>query len=101
MFDTSTSMLHDVQTAFTEENTKLARGIFSKDDLLDDINADANSIIEEYIRNHTDQIIPCLHVISTVRKLERTGDQVKNIAEEIIFFIEAKVLKHGPGNKML
>jgi len=27
-------------------------------------------------------------------KLERIGDQSKNIAEEIIFYIEAKVLKH-------
>jgi phosphate transport system protein len=29
-----------------------------------------------------------------IRKLERVGDQCKNIAEEIIFYIEAKVLKH-------
>ncbi|MEX2573948.1 MAG: hypothetical protein WD317_06605 [Balneolaceae bacterium] len=27
-------------------------------------------------------------------KLERVGDLVKNTAEEIIFYIEAKVLKH-------
>jgi phosphate transport system protein len=26
--------------------------------------------------------------------LERVGDQAKNMAEEIIFYIEAKVLKH-------
>jgi phosphate transport system protein len=26
--------------------------------------------------------------------LERVGDQSKNIAEEIIFYVEAKILKH-------
>jgi phosphate transport system protein len=34
------------------------------------------------------------YVLSIIRKLERVGDQTKNIAEEIIFFVEAKVLKH-------
>jgi phosphate transport system protein len=32
--------------------------------------------------------------MSMIRKLERVGDQSKNIAEEIIFYFEAKVLKH-------
>ena len=100
MFEMSIGMLRDVEAAFLEENTKLARGIFSKDDVLDEINAAANSVIETFITENPGKIAPCLHVISTVRKLERTGDQVKNIAEEIIFFIEAKVLKHGPGKAL-
>jgi phosphate transport system protein len=33
-------------------------------------------------------------MLSIIRKLERVGDQCKNISEEIIFYIEAKVLKH-------
>src|SRR3989442_1769230 len=65
-----------------------------KDDLLDEINAKANLEVEQFIKTHSDKIGQCLHIISTVRKLERTGDQVKNVAEEIIFYIEAKVLKH-------
>jgi len=36
-----------------------------------------------------------LYVISIIHKLERVGDQSKNIVEEIIFYIEAKVLKHN------
>jgi phosphate transport system protein len=30
-----------------------------------------------------------------MKMLERTGDHLKNIAEEIIFYAEAKVLKHA------
>ena len=94
MFDIAISMLEDVRSSFETENTKLSRGIFMKDDSLDEINAKANSVVEAFIISHTDKIPQCLHVISTIRKLERTGDQVKNVAEEIIFYIEAKVLKH-------
>lgn len=94
MFVTSTEMLSDTRLAFHGEDARMARGVFQKDDLLDQINGSANQSIEDFIRSNTEQIAPALHVISTIRKLERTGDQVKNIAEEIIFFIEAKVLKH-------
>ena len=94
MFEMAVKMLSDVQKAFDAEDTKLARGIFQKDDLLDEINENANSVIETYIRSHEQNISQSLHIISAVRKLERTGDQVKNVAEEIIFYLEAKVLKH-------
>ena len=30
-----------------------------------------------------------------IRKLERIGDHCGNIVEEIVFYIDAKVLKHG------
>lgn len=94
MFSIAVSMLDDVRSSFNSEDTKLARGIFKKDDSLDEINSKANSVVEAFILEHQDRIGQCLHIISTIRKLERTGDQIKNIAEEIIFYIEAKVLKH-------
>ena len=33
-------------------------------------------------------------MFSTIKKMERIGDLIKNIAEETIFYIEAKVIKH-------
>ncbi len=86
--------MKDAQQSFDQENTKLARGVFKKDDVLDEINGKANSVLELFIKNHPDNITQALHIISTIRKLERTGDQTKNVVEEIIFYIEAKVLKH-------
>ena len=94
MFNMSKQMLLDVKTAFDQEDTRIARGIFQKDDVLDVLNANANKSVEDFIRKNPDLINQAILVISTVRKLERTGDQIKNIAEEIIFYIEAKVLKH-------
>lgn len=97
MFHMSIEMLENVKTSFDNEDTKMARSVFQKDDLLDEINANADLAIEKYIKLHPEKVRQSLHIISTIRKLERTGDQVKNVAEEIIFFIEAKVLKHVSG----
>ncbi|HLG39038.1 MAG TPA: phosphate signaling complex protein PhoU [Chitinophagaceae bacterium] len=94
MFDESMSMLNDVLSAFETENTALARSVFKRDEALDQINISANSIIVDYVKNNPENIEQALYILSTIRKLERVGDQAKNIAEEIIFYVEAKVLKH-------
>lgn len=94
MFDTSISILDDVKVAFETEDTKLARSVFKKDDLLDEINLAATESVAEFIRGNPDRINQSLYLLSAIRKLERVGDQCKNISEEIIFYIEAKVLKH-------
>jgi phosphate transport system protein len=95
MYRESIAMLEDTLTAFENEDTILARSVFEKDEFLDDINTQANELIEAYLKNYPEEIDQALYALSIIRKLERVGDQSKNIAEEIIFYIEAKVLKHS------
>ncbi|MGN6801122.1 MAG: phosphate signaling complex protein PhoU [Ginsengibacter sp.] len=99
MFNQGNEMVAQVMEAFEKEDTVLARRIFKKDDLLDEINAKASSIVTDYIQKNPSQIDPALYILSSIRKLERVGDQAKNMAEEIIFYSEAKVLKHKPKSK--
>jgi phosphate transport system protein len=94
MYAAANSMMEGVLEAFDKEDTSLARKVFQQDELLDDINIKANSIIADYIRSNPDKVDAALYLLSIIRKLERVGDQAKNMAEEIIFYIEAKVLKH-------
>jgi phosphate transport system protein len=101
MFDTANSIVADVMTSFEKEDTSLARHVFMKDELLDEINAEANGAVADFIKEHNEKINQSLYMLSTIRKLERVGDQSKNIAEEIIFFIEAAVLKHKKKHEKL
>lgn len=89
------SMLEVARKAFLEENQELATSVFAKDDLVDEINAKATQVLAEYIQSHPESALFCLHLASVFRKLERAGDHIKNMAEEIVFFIDAKVLKHS------
>jgi len=94
MFESARNMMDKVLDAFEKEDTSLARKIFKEDETLDKINMAANSIIADYIRNNVANIEQALYLLSIIRKLERVGDQAKNMAEEIVFYVEAKVLKH-------
>ena len=94
MSEISQVMMEDVTRAYYEDNTKVARSVFSKDLKLDEINKNASTIAENYIKNNLDKIQQALMIISIIRKLERVGDHITNIAEEVIFYKEAKVLRH-------
>ncbi|HXL56375.1 MAG TPA: phosphate signaling complex protein PhoU [Chitinophagaceae bacterium] len=94
MFHESEQMIQQILTAFVQEDSSIARGIFGRDELLDDINRRANDLIIDYLEKYPQDIHQALSVLSIIRRLERVGDQAENIAEEIIFYIEAKVLKH-------
>jgi len=99
MYDETNAILEDVLKAFENEDTSLARSIFKRDEVVDEINIKANEVVADFIRSHPDKIEEALYLISMIRKLERVGDHCKNIAEEIIFNIEAKVLKHKSKKK--
>lgn len=96
MFQAARNMMDHVLEAFEKEDAGLARKIFAEDEILNEINLNANTIIADYIRvNKNDgKIEQALYLLSIIRKLERVGDQAKNMAEEIVFYIEAKVLRH-------
>ncbi len=98
MFHESIVMFDDTFTSFDNEDTAIARAVFKKDEFLDKINRSANENVESYIKKNPEDINQALYALSIIRKLERIGDQSKNIAEEIIFYLEAKVLKHSKKN---
>ena len=94
MYEESVKMLVDTQEAFEKEDTVLARSVFKRDDFLDRVNQASNKVLEQHLVEHPEDTAQALWILSIIRRLERVGDQSKNIAEEIIFYLEAKVLKH-------
>lgn len=99
MYDETNAILEDSLKSFESEDTRLARSIFKRDEMVDEINHNAHTAVAQYIRIHPDKLDEALYILSMIRKMERIGDHCKNIAEEIIFNIEAKVLKHKSKKK--
>jgi phosphate transport system protein len=95
MFDTLIGMLSDSFVALESENTRLSGKIMARDDEVDLLYRSAFDILTRYLQEHPDCIRCGLKTVLILRKLERIGDHCNNIVEEIVFYVDAKVLKHG------
>ncbi|MDO9137634.1 MAG: phosphate signaling complex protein PhoU [Lutibacter sp.] len=94
MFETLESMFKDVITAYTDENLKVARKVFKKDKIINEINAKAFDIVAEDAIKNPELIRQYLMALVVMKKFEKVGDLLKNISESIIYFIDAEILKH-------
>jgi phosphate transport system protein len=94
MFDILISMLSDCFVALESENTKISGRIIAKDEEVDKIYRSSTDILTTYAENNTSMIRCVLKTQLLIRKLERIGDHCSNIVEEIVFYVDAKVLKH-------
>ena len=88
-------MLSDVFVALESENTKIAGKILAKDEEVDNIYRNAIDVLTVYLENNPTFIYCGLKLLLLIRKLERIGDHCSNIVEEIVFYVDAKVLKHS------
>lgn len=95
MFDTVILMLSDSFVALDSENTKLSGRILNKDEEVDTLYREAINILAAYLAEHPTHGRCALETMLVIRKIERVGDHCSNIVEEIVFYIDAKILKHS------
>lgn len=94
MFEEACELMNDALMAFKNNDTQKAREIFKRDEYINEINKNAFLNVIDSIKENPEQIEKYLKILSLVRRIEKAGDISKNIAEEIIFYLEAKVLRH-------
>ncbi len=95
MFFTAQAMLQESLNAFGKSDRNHVNLLFGMDDKLDKTNNKANTIIYELIKKNPDDTMLILEALTIMRKLERTGDHILNIAEELIYYFDAHVVKHS------
>lgn len=101
LFDEIDDMLINATDALESGNIKLAKKVFKQDKTLDKINGKLPKLLEEHYKKGDVDIENIILLSRTIGKLERVGDLAKNIAEEIIFYYESKVIKHKKKNKRI
>ncbi|WP_114777378.1 phosphate signaling complex protein PhoU [Botryobacter ruber] len=99
MYEEALVMLAECRVAFSNNDTDLAKALIKRDKMLNSIYRQSDSIIVTFIRDNPDSVKDGLTLLPIIKKLERVGDQITNIAEEIIFYRDAKVIKHKEKKK--
>ncbi|MGC8594862.1 MAG: phosphate signaling complex protein PhoU [Candidatus Kryptoniota bacterium] len=87
-------MVKESLDAFIHGDANLARAICKKDDVVDEMNRQKfRYVVSEMKRDHT-LIEPGAHLIVALKHIERLADHATNIAEDVVFLVDAKVIKH-------
>lgn len=94
MFDALLNMMTDSFVAFSAESSKNIEKILIKDKEVNEIYHQSIDKLTEYVKENREDAHCVLMIILLIRNMERIGDHCKNIVEEIVFYLEAKVLKH-------
>ncbi len=93
------SMVKDVLDAFVNWDSKLARSVCERDDLVDGLNDQVHRELMTYMLSDPKTITRAVHLMIVSRCLERIADHATNIAEDVIFTVDALVIKHHADQK--
>ncbi len=87
-------MVRDVLTAFIERDADLARDICRRDSEVDQLNDQVFRELLTYMMQDSTTIARAVDLILVGRNLERIADHATNIAEDVIYLVEGKTIKH-------
>jgi phosphate transport system protein len=99
MAEIAQSMVKDVLDAFVNRDSKLARSVCERDDLVDGLNDQVVRELLTYMTSNPKTIKSAMHLMIVSRCLERIADHATNIAEDVIFMVDALVIKHHADTK--
>jgi phosphate transport system protein len=88
------TMLRDALDAFVRRDTLLAQRVLDEDDKLDALKTQIFRELLTYMLQDPSTIEPSLDLVLISRHLERIGDHATNIAEDVIFIVSARDVRH-------
>ncbi len=87
-------MIKDSVIAFIEGNSELAREVFQRDKMVNDLRDQIIRELLTFMSSDPSTIERSFHLISLALDLERIGDHSTNICEDVVFMVEGEVIKH-------
>jgi phosphate transport system protein len=88
--------LHAALDAFVKKDADAATGVISADVEIDRLNASLFAELIAHVATDPATVTRVLPLTSVCRYLERIGDHVKNLAEEVVYMVRATDVRHRP-----
>ncbi len=98
MTDRVVRMVRDSINAFVRSDPDSARAVCVLDQEIDRDHREIIDALKATIRSDPDQLDAGFHLFSIARYLERIADHAANIAEDVVYMKEGKIIRHQPGH---
>ncbi len=87
-------MLKNAIDSFIHNNIELANHVIASDENVDKLNKQIFKFLIAKMQAEPELIETCAHLIVMTRQIERLADHATNIAENLVFYVEAKIVAH-------
>ncbi len=94
MSDQVRQVLRESLAAVVEADVEMARHVLDQDDEIDARHARIYNLSKDLFTTDPPQVDSAIHLLSVSRFLERIADMATNIAEEVVFLVHGKVIRH-------
>ena len=88
--------LHAALDSFVKRDADRATAVIQADSEIDKLNASLFAELIAHVATDPATVTRVLPLTSVCRYLERVGDHVKNLAEEVVYMVRAKDVRHRP-----
>jgi phosphate transport system protein len=95
MADVAQGMVRDSVTAMINRDVQLANRVLEEEEKVDAFRDNIFRILLTYMMADPGTIQRAMSLILIARNLERIGDHATNIAEEVIYWIQGRDVRHG------
>lgn len=87
-------MVRDSLTAVVNKDVELARSVLTRDDQVDGLRDQVFRELLTYMMENSSLVFPAFDLILVAKNLERIADHSTNIAEDVIYMVAGRDVRH-------
>jgi phosphate transport system protein len=95
MSELAEGMVRDSIRALIDRNIELAQAVLTRDDMVDSLRDQIFREMLTYMMENSAVIFPAFELILMAKNLERIGDHATNIAEDVIYIVQGRDVRHN------
>jgi phosphate transport system protein len=97
MWAKTQAMLRDSIDSLVNMDPQLATDVCRRDDEVDRMKGEIRVAVEKAVQERPEHVQPLLRILAVSRNLERIADLATNIAEDVVYLAEGRIIRHGKG----
>ena len=94
MAELAETMVHDSLNALVQRDAELAKSVLVRDDQVDHLRDQVFRELLTYMMENSSVVHPAFELILVAKNLERIGDHATNIAEDVIYIVAGRDVRH-------